>query len=150
MPALSNARHERFAQELAKGKSQAEAYELAGYKPSEPNASRLTRNDKVAARVAELQERAAVRTEVTVASITDRLLAIAKKGEDSSEASMLAVARASLMDAAKLNGLVVDKNESLVDQVQRIISDKPQTEEEWADAHGADLGAAAGTTARPH
>ncbi len=150
MAALTNTRHERFAQELAKGKSQAEAYELAGYQPSEPNASRLTRNDKVSARVAELQERAAVRTEVTVASITDRLLAIAKKGEDSSEAALLSVARASLMDAAKLNGLVVDKSESVVDQVQRIISDKPQTEEEWAEAHGADLGAAAGTSTRAH
>jgi hypothetical protein len=32
---LKNARHERFAQELAKGASQAEAYARAGYKPSE-------------------------------------------------------------------------------------------------------------------
>ena len=31
---LKNPRHERYAQELAKGKSQAEAYEAAGYKPS--------------------------------------------------------------------------------------------------------------------
>ena len=77
MPVLENARHERFAQALAKGKSQAEAYADAGYKPSEPNASRLTSNDKVQARLSELQERAATRTEITVASITERLLAIA-------------------------------------------------------------------------
>jgi phage terminase small subunit len=111
MPALSNPRHERFAQALAKGKVQAEAYADAGYKPSEPNASRLTSNDKVRARVAELQERAATRTEITVASITDRLLAIATKAEKSSDAPMLQAARASLMDAAKLNGLVVDKGD---------------------------------------
>lgn len=112
MPALKNTRHERFAQELAKGKSQAEAYEIAGYAPSEPNASRLTRNDKVQERIAELQAGAAKRTEITVAGITDRLLKIAAKGEASSDAPMLSVARASLMDAAKLNGLVVDKAES--------------------------------------
>lgn len=112
MPALKNAKHERFAQELAKGRGQAEAYVAAGYAPSEPNASRLTSNDKVAARVAELLERAAMRTEITVASITDRLLKIAEKAEVKDEASMLQVARASLMDAAKLNGLVVDKGDT--------------------------------------
>jgi phage terminase small subunit len=111
MPALKNTRHERFAQELAKGSSQAEAYSAAGYEPSEQNASRLTRNDKVAARIAELQERAAVRTVITVAGITDRLLKIAEKGEKSNDAAMLNVGRASLMDAAKLNGLVIDKKD---------------------------------------
>jgi phage terminase small subunit len=35
MSALDNPKHERFAQELAKGKSQVEAYAEAGYKPSE-------------------------------------------------------------------------------------------------------------------
>lgn len=111
MPALSNPKHERFAQALAKGMTQAEAYADAGYKPSEPNASRLTSNDKVQARLAELQERAAVRAEITVASITERLLAIATKAEKSEEAPMLQAARASLMDAAKLNGLVIEKSD---------------------------------------
>jgi phage terminase small subunit len=111
MPALENARHERFAQEMAKGKTATEAYASAGYAPNDGNATRLKGNDRIAARIAEIQERAAVRTEITVASITDRLLKIAQKGEMSEDAPMLSVARASLMDAAKLNGLVVDKNE---------------------------------------
>lgn len=115
MPALKNTRHERFAQELAKGKSQAEAYRLAGYDGTAPameaSASRLVRNVKVSARLAELQNKAAERTEITVAAITERLLAIATKAEKSGDASMLQAARASLMDAAKLNGLVVDKAE---------------------------------------
>lgn len=110
MATLANPKHERFAQELAKGRSQAEAYAEAGYAPSEPHASRLASNGKVGARVSEIQERAAVRTEITVASITERLLAIAKKGERKDDAPMLSVARASLMDAAKLNGLVIDKS----------------------------------------
>lgn len=111
MAALSNPKHERFAQALAKGMTQAEAYADAGYKPSESNASTLRSNQKVQARLAELQERAAVRTEITVASITERLLAIATKAEKSGDAPMLQAARASLMDAAKLNGLVVEKGE---------------------------------------
>lgn len=111
MPALKNARHERFAQELAKGKTADEAYAEAGYKADRGNASRLTANDNVRTRVAEIQERAAIRTEISVASITERLLAIATKAEGKDEAPMLSVARASLMDAAKLNGLVVDRNE---------------------------------------
>jgi phage terminase small subunit len=110
MPPIESPRQERFAQELAKGRTQAEAYAAAGYRPSEQHASRLASSGKVAARVAEIQERAAVRAEITVASITQRLLDIATKGEAKDEAAMLAVARASLMDAAKLNGLVVDKS----------------------------------------
>lgn len=109
MPALDNPKHELFAQLLVKGKGQAEAYAEVGYKPSEPNASRLTSSDKVKARVAELQERVAAKTVVSVASITESLLRIAKKGEDLAEASGLSVARAAQMDVAKLNGLVIDK-----------------------------------------
>lgn len=107
---LSNAKHERFAQELAKGKTADEAYQLAGYAENRGNAARLKANESVMKRVAEIQGRAATRTEVTVASITKRLLAIADKGEAAADAPLLSVARASLMDVAKLNGLVVDKS----------------------------------------
>lgn len=124
MPALKNPKHERFAQELAKGKSQAEAYATAGYAPSEPNASRLTSNDKVRARVAEIQERGAVRAEVTIASLTADLLRIREAGEGLRDSAGLSVARASTMDIAKLNGLVIDKSltaattvEDLLDQL---------------------------------
>ncbi len=55
MPVLKNARHERFAQDLAKGMSATEAYEKAGYKPSGPNAGRLTKKDEIVKRRAELQ-----------------------------------------------------------------------------------------------
>lgn len=109
MPALENAKHERFAQELAKGNSATEAYVAAGYAANDGNAARLKGNERVARRVAEILERAATRTEVTVAAITAKLLAIAEKAETKDEASMLSVARASYMDAAKLNGLVVEK-----------------------------------------
>lgn len=126
MAALANARHERFAQELAKGKTADEAYQEAGYAENRGNAVRLKANERVAARVAEIQERAALRTEISVATITERLLAIATKAEGKDEAPMLSVARASLMDAAKLNGLVVEKQEHtgrIIQEVRRTIVD---------------------------
>lgn len=111
MPALTNPKHERFAQELAKGKSQSEAYTEAGYAPSEPNASRLTSNDKVRARVAEIQERGAIRAEITIASATEHLLRLATKAEAIGDPAGIQASRASVMDACKLNGLVVDKSQ---------------------------------------
>jgi hypothetical protein len=134
MPALENPRHERFAQELAKGKTATEAYVEAGFKPNDGNAARLKGNDRIAARVAEIQERAAVRVEITVAGITEKLIAIAAKAEVKDEAAMLAVARASYMDAAKLNGLVVDKVKSEV--TQTLVSDQPLSEDAWEQEHG--------------
>ncbi len=121
MGALSNAKHERFAQELAKGKSQAEAYQSAGYAPSEPNASRLTSNDKVRARVAEIQERGALRAEVTIATLTADLLRLRDKGEQLADSAGLSVSRNCVMDIAKLNGLVIDKSLSAATSVEDLL-----------------------------
>lgn len=109
MPALSNPRHERFAQELAKGKSQSEAYQAAGYEPSEPNASRLTRNDKVQARVAELQERSALRVEVTQASLIEEAEQVRAKAL---EAGQFSAAVAAIREKGVLAGIRVEKRES--------------------------------------
>ncbi len=59
MPILKNAKHERFAQELAQGKSQADAYKLSGYKSDSGAASRLSGNVSISKRVAELLGRVA-------------------------------------------------------------------------------------------
>jgi len=109
MPALANPRHERFAQELAKGKSQSEAYQNAGYEPSEPNASRLTRNDKVQARVAELQERSAIKAEVTAASLIEEAEAVREKAL---AAGQYAAAIAAIREKGVLAGVRVEKRES--------------------------------------
>ncbi len=57
-PLLANERHELFAQGIARGLTQEAAYREAGYEGSPDalmaNASRLIRDDRVAARVAEL------------------------------------------------------------------------------------------------
>jgi phage terminase small subunit len=73
VPILPNARHERFAQELAKGKSATEAYVLAGYKANDGNAGRLNRNEQVQARVAELTGRGAEQAQITVARVLQEL-----------------------------------------------------------------------------
>lgn len=65
MPVLGNSRHERFAQELANGKTSDEAYVLAGFKANRGNATRLKANDSVMKRVAELKASAAERAEIT-------------------------------------------------------------------------------------
>lgn len=56
---LKNARHERFAQELAKGATADAAYALAGFNPNRCNASRLKANENIAARVEQLQSKVA-------------------------------------------------------------------------------------------
>ncbi len=63
MGALENARHEKFAQELVQGTSQRKAYRVAFPKSVnwkdetvDSKASNLSKNDKVLARVKELQE----------------------------------------------------------------------------------------------
>lgn len=108
---LKNARHERFAQEVAIGKTAGPAYEAAGYNAkghaAEAAGSRLLKNVEVKARVAEVQGKGAERASKTVADIvrqleTDRALAY-KRGNASAAVS-------ATMAQAKVLGLIVDKH----------------------------------------
>ena len=69
MPVLPNPKHERFAQELAKGATADAAYVIAGYKESRHNASTLRTNQNILDRIIEIQSRVAQRVEVTVESL---------------------------------------------------------------------------------
>jgi phage terminase small subunit len=73
MAVLRNPGHERYAQELAKGLDQDEAYRVAGYTGGKTAASRLANRPEVIARVAEIQARAAVRAEVSVEKVLREL-----------------------------------------------------------------------------
>jgi len=53
---LQNPKHEKFAEALARGQSASRAYELAGFKACRQNASRLSSNDDIKQRVAEIKE----------------------------------------------------------------------------------------------
>ena len=70
MPVLTNPKQERFAQELAKGTSASEAYEIAGYKPNRHNAAALAREQHILARTAELlAEREQIHAQSTAEAI---------------------------------------------------------------------------------
>jgi phosphohistidine phosphatase SixA len=108
VPILSNARHERFAQELAKGATADEAYQLAGFKANRGNASRLKANENTVARVEEILSAAARRAETTIYDIADQL------DEDRQFARDLSVPGAAItatMGKAKVLGLLVDRSE---------------------------------------
>jgi hypothetical protein len=102
MTTLSNTRHERFAQELAKGKSQEQAYIEAGYKPDRGAASRLSANVNIQSRVANLQERGAIKAEIAIGDILAELeeARTLAKAEGQSAAMVAAT-----MGKAKLLGL---------------------------------------------
>ena len=110
MAALANARHERFAQELAKGHSQADAYVSAGYKHSRSAAARLAADVNICARVSEIQERGAVRAELTIADIIVELEE-ARQAALSAATPQAGSAVSATLGKAKLLGLIVDKSE---------------------------------------
>lgn len=115
MPVLSNARHERFAQELAKGKTATEAYELAGFKPDDGNASKLASKQPVQDRVQELTGSIAAKvveeTGIDRARILHELgtIALSPLG---SEVVRSADKRAALVDYARIEGWVIERTET--------------------------------------
>jgi len=129
MAPLRNTKHERFAQELAEGKSTSEAYEAAGYKPDRAHASRLATNGRIQGRVAELQNAAAAETQVTVESLISEAADIQ---EHATKAGQYSAAIAALIAKAKLVGRWVERSEQKNSNVNYVMSDQPMTEEEWA------------------
>lgn len=109
MTTLANQRHELFAQALARGMTADAAYVAAGYKAHDGNAARLSGNERVRARVAELQERAAADVSVTTGALIElglKIIAEAREEKDFAPAS------ATLERVAKLAGLWVDKSKN--------------------------------------
>jgi len=142
MPTLDNPKHERFAQALAAGKSQDEAYREAGYKPSASNASHLTRNHKVQSRVAELTARAAEGVVLTKQWVLERLIENAnramqaeavkdREGKETGEYRYEgSVANRALELLGKELGMFKDQSESTL--TVNGISREPTTPEAWA------------------
>lgn len=100
MPILRNARHETFAQELAKGKTADEAYQLAGFQPNRGNAARLNANESIRTRVEELASRGAEKAEWTAA---DRLSSL-KSIFDKTALADPRVAISAIAEANKMQG----------------------------------------------
>lgn len=103
---LANPKHEKFAQALAKGKSQGDAYAFAGYKPSYSNASTLRTNQKVVDRVAELQHKAA---DKVVFTIVDMVAQLDEDRAFARECITPAAAVSASMGKAKVLGMLTEK-----------------------------------------
>lgn len=71
---LPNGQHERFAQEIAKGTPQTEAYVKAGYRNSPSGASRLAKNAQVKARISEIQSKIENKTVEKTSDLRARVL----------------------------------------------------------------------------
>lgn len=101
MPVLKNARHERFAQALAKGMSATDAYSSAGYKGDRTAASRLSTNVNVSRRVDEIKNKVAEKAEWTAA---ERLLALKtifdREAEKDARVAISAIAEANKMQGS--------------------------------------------------
>ena len=129
---LKNSRHERFAQELAGGKSATEAYELAGYRGDRTAASRLSTNVNIRARVTELQNVAAEETRVTIDTLIREAADIQQKATDGRQYS---AAIAALIAKAKLAGRWVERTEQNNTNINYAVSDRPMSEQEWLEKH---------------
>jgi hypothetical protein len=102
MAALKFAKYEAFAQELAGGKDVMEAYAAAGYAPPKRQmALRMRRNEKIAARVEELQNEAAWGGSRDLSVVINALMKLGSEGE-ATTAAMVAAKRSCLVEAAKL------------------------------------------------
>ena len=74
MATLSNSKHERFAQEIAQGRSFSDAYVAAGFKANRGNAARLNANESIRGRVEELQKEAAEKAGASVEFVVEGLM----------------------------------------------------------------------------
>ena len=114
MPVLDNPKWELAAQEVAKGKTQLEAIEAAGYAPHDSNAARLIGNDRVKSRIRELQEQAAVTTKITIEGQLAKLEQLLAQAQQLRQCS---AAVAAIREQNELAGLRVQKIEhKAVDQ----------------------------------
>ena len=107
VPILRNPRHERFAQELAAGKTADAAYVLAGYKENRSNAARLNASQNIQKRVAEIQSLGAERAAITVETLIAEAEAARSKAMREKGGANAAVA--AITAKAKLAGLWREK-----------------------------------------
>lgn len=101
MPVLKNAKHEAFAQGLAKGKTADEAYVEAGYSYNRGNAARLKANESIRKRTEEIQSRVAQKAEWSAAERIAMLQRIADANEhDDPRVTVSAIAETNKMTGA--------------------------------------------------
>jgi hypothetical protein len=136
-------RKERFAQLIAAGSSQTAAYKAAGYKgegsTARSGAARLAAREEVKYRIRELQDQQLLelrerQADAATAAGID-LEWLERNGKDlfhkAVEDKDYTAASQTFERIAKVAGLWMDRSSSDGDQVLRIYSDRPLSEEEW-------------------
>ena len=144
MPFLKSPKHERFAQEVAKGTDTGDAYEIAGFKRNDGNARRLKLNEAIVRRVeALLGEREAIHNLSIARAIEEtgsvdramqKVQAVGPNGEVGDFKYDGAVANRALELLGKELGMFVDRRDTK--SVLRLISAEPLTADEWIARHG--------------
>jgi hypothetical protein len=109
MPALTNQRQERFCQLIKQGVPPYRAYPLAGYNANNGAPYRLAENVRIKRRLNELTRSLAVKTRVTVESITEELDAIR---DGANAALQFGAAKGAVETKAKLHGLLIERKEA--------------------------------------
>ena len=109
MPALPNPRHEKFAQNVARGMTAAKAYEKAGYKYNDGNCIRLKGSERVSGRIYELLKKSETDLVVDRNTMTNVYSDILHA---SREAGNYNAAKGAADSLAKLHGLMIDRKET--------------------------------------
>src|SRR6516165_2605783 len=111
MPVLTNHRHERFTQLLAaapKGMTVTDAYEKAGYRRNDGNASTLARHPQVQARLKEIKGQLAEKAVVTAESLMKEAEEVRVRAM---ERGQLNAAVAAIKEKGVLSGKRVERSE---------------------------------------
>lgn len=129
MPALTNARHEKFAQELAKGVSASDACRAVGIDPR--NSTRLMKNDEISRRVDELQERAVSNVLLSREWVLEQLVDNANLAKAAGD---FGPSNQALNLLGKELGMFVERTENV--NIEHVVSDDLPTADEWETEHG--------------
>lgn len=109
MPALKNPRHEIAAQLRAKGMTEVDAHEQAGFIRNDGNANKLFTRQEVQDRVRELTGMSAARATVTIEGLIGEAAEIQRAAQAANQHS---AAVAALTAKAKLSGLWIEKTDN--------------------------------------
>ncbi len=129
---LKNPRHEKFSQLLVQGMSADAAYTEAGYKPDRGNAVRLTANDSICDRVAELQSVAAETAVITLESHLRDLKDLRDKA--CAEGRYSAAVRAEIA-RGRAAGLYVERIDAVERNFVVRLPAKVENTEEWVELY---------------
>ena len=134
-----NARQELFVQGLLAGKTAERAYSDAGYKSHRANAARMSANDNIASRLAELRKPVVKAVQVTLEGHLRDLKALRDTAE---EAGQFGAAISAEVHRGKASGLYVERRSSRNDTAVAIQSEALSVLDGWlAEQLGGEGGA---------